>query len=133
MRPDAVITPVTAPASVKISFAATRTTRTPAAFTARASASATSLALSETGNTRPPRSVLSGTPSDSNSTIVSRGDRRLSALYKNLPSPGICRSSVCTSQSFVTLQRPLPVMRTLRPSVRFGSSSTTSPPPQAAI
>ena len=53
--------------------------RAPDAFAKRTSASATSAARSDTGNTRPPRSVLSGTPSDSKNAIASAGEKALAA------------------------------------------------------
>ena len=91
------------------------------------------MALSDAGNTRFPRSVLSFSPCDSKSSIVCVGDRRFSAEYRNLPSPGIFSINVLISQLFVILHLPLPVMRSLRPSSRFGSSSITRIPRSAAV
>ena len=133
IMPDSVLTPQTAPFSQIICFALSRMRRTPLRSIFRVKVPATSFALSETGNTLFPRSVLSGSPSDSKNCIVSRGGNLLSALYKNFPSPGILLRKSFISQLFVTLQRPLPVMRTLRPSSLFCSSRITSSPRCAAM
>jgi hypothetical protein len=86
---------------------------------------ATSFALSDCGKSRLPRSVLSGSPCDSKKAMVSAGEKRLSALYRKRPSPGTLAMKVLTSQLLQRLHRPLPVMRSLRPSLSFGSSRTT--------
>ena len=90
-------------------------------------------ALSDTGNTRLPRSTFSGTPSFSKNAMASRGVNRVSALYKNRPLPGMFPSSVSRSQSLVTLHRPLPVIFTFLPSRSLGSSSVTTAPHRAAV
>ena len=92
-----------------------------------------SKALSDTGNTRFPRSTFSGTPSASKNAMVSRGVNRVSAPYKNRPLPGMLASSVSRSQSLVTLHRPLPVIFTFLPSRSLGSSSVTAAPCRAAV
>ena len=96
------------------------------------SRSATSLALSDTGNTRLPRSVFRGSPLPENHRMTACGGKADRALYRKRPSPGIFESTSRTSQSFVRLQRPLPVMRSLRPSFLFLSTSVTDAPSSAA-
>ena len=87
---------------------------------------------SDTGKTRLPRSTLSGTPSDSKKAIVSRPSQREKALYKNRPLCGTWAKSSSQALSFVTLQRPFPVIFSFFPSRSFGSSSVTATPLRAA-
>ena len=96
------------------------------------SASTMSAALSDCGNTRRPRSVFSGTPSFSKKSIVSDGLKRENAEYKNFPPCTILDISVCTSQLFVRLHLPLPVIISLRPGREFLSYIITSRSRRAA-
>ena len=87
---------------------------------------------SDTGNTRLPRSTLSGTPSPSKKSIASCPSKRENTEYKNRGFCGTWASSSSQVLSFVTLQRPLPVMFTFLPRRSFGSSSVTYAPLRAA-
>lgn len=90
-------------------------------------------ALSETGKTRLPRSVLSGTPSPSKKALVSAGMKRVSAPYRKRPLVGtFAMNSPISGQSLVRLQRPLPVIESLRPQTGFFSNSVTRAPACAA-
>ena len=128
-----VRTPMTLPFSVSTSFTLPCRISTRHFFSFFQSASAMSCALSETGNTRLPRSVFSGTPSPSKKSIVSCGVKWFTAPYKNRPLPGVDSITVRGSQLFVTLQRPLPVMRIFRPSCAFFSNNRTCLPRSAAV
>ena len=122
-------TPATAPFSAKISFAVPLIIFAPPFLAAFTSASTISAALSETGKTLFPRSVLSGTPSDSKKLITSLGSKPEKAEYKNLPFFGTLAISVSTPQLFVTLQRPFPVIISFRPGRSFFSITVTVAPP----
>ena len=86
-------------------------TRTPARSHQCAIVPATSLALSDTGNTRFPRSVLSFSPCDSESSIVCVGDRRFSAEYRNLPVAGDILHKRLDIAVICDIASSLPVMR----------------------
>ena len=131
--PFSPVTAHTAPSAVSTDTARSRAHRTFRRFSSRSSALVMSKALSDTGNTRFPRSTFSGTPSASKNAMVSRGVNRVSAPYKNRPLPGMLASSVSRSQSLVTLHRPLPVIFTFLPSRSLGSSSVTAAPCRAAV
>ena len=60
----------------------------------RSSAPEMSKDLSDTGNTRFPRSTFSGTPSASKNAMASWGVNRVRALYRNRPLPGMLAISV---------------------------------------
>ena len=115
-------TPTQTPFS-KSSFSASARTKCASLAYCRSAAS-TSAARSLWGNTRRPRSVFSGTPRVSNNSMVAAGGKAYSAEYKNRP---LCRTkwrNSRTSQSLVTLQRPLPVMSSFCPGP-LGLCSTT--------
>ena len=95
---------------------------TPAFFTEFTSASTISTALSETGNTLLPRSVLSGTLQFSKKFIVSLLENAEKAEYKNLGFCGIFAIRVSISQLLVTLHLPLPVIITFLAGRSFFSS-----------
>ena len=61
--PFSPVTARTAPSAVTMSTARSRTQRTRSRFSSRSRALVMSNALSDTGNTRLPRSTFSGTPS----------------------------------------------------------------------
>ena len=84
-----------------------------------------SAALSDCGNTRLPRSVLSATPRLSKKSITSAGPKPPSAEYRKRGLTGTLRRTSCTSQLLHTLQRPLPVINSLRPTFSLVSSSVT--------
>ena len=107
--------------------------RTPRLLQIDSSRSATSLALSEHGKTLLPRSVFSSSPFSRKNCITAVGGKAVSELYRKRPSPGIWASTSLTSQSFVRLQRPFPVMRSLRPAFLFFSAKITDAPCSAAV
>ena len=80
MIPSGVLTPQIAPSRVRSSEAEVCSTRTPARRQSRLSSSATSFALSDTGNTRFPRSVFNGRPRLSKKAMASAGEKRFTAL-----------------------------------------------------
>ena len=106
---------------------------TPLRLTHVKSASIMSEDLSETGNTRFPRSVLSGTPCASKNAITSAGEKQPSAEYKKRGFTGTFCKTVAVSQLLHTLQRPLPVINSLRPTFSFVSNSVTHAPFSAAV
>ena len=126
-------TPHTAPFSVSIFVTILFMTLTPSFFISRARASAMSLALSLTGNTLLPRSVFSGTPSSSKKLMVHSASKPANELYIKRGLTGIF--FICSSEGLllVTLQRPLPVMRSFLPSFSFFSKSSTVLPKRAAF
>ena len=83
-----------------------------------------SAARSLWGNTRRPRSVLRGTPSDSNSSIAADGGKAYRLEYRNRPLRRTKGRKSRTSLLLVTLQRPLPVMSSFWPGP-LGLCSTT--------
>jgi hypothetical protein len=89
--------------------------------------------LSEIGKTRLPRSVFSLTPSPSKKEIVSAGDSALRAAYKNLGLRLTLSRKVFTSQSLVTLHRPLPVMASFFPRRPVCSYTVTDAPQDNAV
>ena len=118
ISPRSVATAQTAPlSSVRMCLARSLSTLTPFLRASSARASAMSSALSDSGNTRFPRSVFRATPRPSNSAFVSEVPNLCMALCKKRPSPGMAEMNSRASQSLVTLQRPLPVIRSLRPSI----------------
>ena len=128
--PPAVRTPVILPSAVSSDVTA-RWIHLQSAQYAE-SARTMSDARSETGNTRLPRSVFSGTPRSSKNAMVSCGENAEWALYKNLPLRGIAARNASRSQLLVTLQRPFPVMPSLRPGRSFFSNTVTCAPASAA-
>ena len=131
--PDSSSTPVTCPFSARTSFAACPVKiLAPPSLAKPTKASTMSVAWSETGNTRLPRSVLRGTPSPSKNAMVSAVEKAAMALYKNRPLPRTARIKSLLSQLLVTLHRPLPVIRTLRAGRSFFSSTATRIPRRAA-
>ena len=99
----------------------------------RHSASTISTALSDSGKTRLPRSIFSGTPCSSKKSIVSDGIKREKAPYKKRPFTGtFAIRSLSKLHALVTLQRPLPVIITLRAGRALRSSSSTLLPLRAA-
>ena len=139
ISPSRVLTPVTEKFSVSISSASAVSIFTPLLFTALTSASTISDALSDTGKTLFPRSVLSGTPRFSKNSIVSAVPKSENAEKRNLPFAGTFEISVSRSQLFVTLHLPFPVIISFLPGRRFFSITVTALPPyfsaaaQAAI
>ena len=131
--PASVFTPETAPFSVRSAAALPLTIRTPIRRSHASKASAMSFALSDTGNTRLPRSVLSGTPNSSKNAMARSGGKAVTALNKNFGFRGTFARKSRTAQAFVTLQRPFPVMRSLRPRRFCPSRSVTRAPASAAV
>ena len=99
----------------------------------RSSVSAMSLALSETGNTRSPRSVLSGTPASSKNSFTASGGKAYSELLRKRALVHTFSRNSCGALSFVTLHRPFPVMRSFFPVFPFGSRTVTESPRRAAV
>ena len=115
--PSSSLTPRQAPSAIRSSETRPCLIRAPPVLAYLASASAMSIALSDSGNTRPPRSVLSGTPCSSNKAMQSCGVKAEKALYRNRPPPGTWATASSAVQLLVTLQRPFPVMSSLRPTL----------------
>ena len=61
------------------------------------------------------------------------GGKASMELYKNLPLRGVFCKTSCPVQSFVTLQRPFPVIRSFLPRRSFRSSKSTFCPRLAAV
>ena len=130
--PFSPLTAATWPSSTEIPSARSRTSLTCRRLSSRSSAAVMSNDRSDTGNTRLPRSTLSGTPSPSKKSMASCPSKRENTEYKNRGFCGTWASSSSQVLSFVTLQRPLPVMFTFLPRRSFGSSSVTCAPLRAA-
>ena len=120
-----VLTPVTAPFSDKISTARSHTFSTFFEDAYFKSAPRTSLALSLTGKTLPPRSVFVGTPRAFKCSIISVFVKLSKALYKNLPFVGVFSINSPIGAILVTLHLPFPVMLSFLPQTPFFSISTT--------
>ena len=85
------------------------------------------------GNTRRPRSTFKGTPSSSsNRAITCAGGQAASAEYKKRGLRRTCFKNSCSSQAFVRLQRPLPVISSFLPGVGMCSSTVTRWPARTA-
>ena len=85
------------------------------------------------GNTRRPRSTFSGTPiSSSNRAITCAGGQAASAEYKKRGLRRTCFKNSCSSQAFVKLQRPLPVISSFLPGEGICSSTVTRCPARTA-
>ncbi len=125
--------PCTVPSSNSSCLASPVSISTPLRFMYRINVSTTSTAWSDVGNTRFPRSTLRGRPCASKKDITSRGGNADAALYKKRPLEGTEAISSCTSQSFVTLQRPLPVIINFRPGRAFFSTRQVRSPRAAAV
>ena len=91
-----------------------------------------SAALSEAGNTRLPRSTFSFTPRSVKKRSTSAGVVRLMALNRKRLFRGVAARASSGVQWLVTLQRPLPVMYSLRPTFWLRSTRHTSAPSRAA-
>ena len=131
-RPSSNSTPVQAPFSMFSLTARPSINRAPPCLAYPTIASTISTALSDTGKTRLPRSVLSGTPLSSNSAIISCGVKAVTALYRKRPFSGTLAINSSTEQLLVTLHRPLPVIITLRAGRGLRSMTVTACPCRAA-
>ena len=103
----------------------------PALQARRSKASATSAARSETGKMRLPLSSFTATPSSAKSPQISSLKNREKALCKKRPFLPYWLINSPISPLLVILQRPFPVMRSLRPVILFFSNTTTCAPCRA--
>ena len=85
------------------------------------------------GKTRSPRSMSSRTPCRSKKRMAARLLKAAKAGAKNAAFVRTCAANSSAGRAFVTLQRPFPVMRTLRPDFSIFSSSSTRQPRCAAV
>ncbi len=92
-----------------------------------------SQALPLRGKTRSPRSMSSFTPIRSKKRIAARLLNSANAVAKNAAFVRTCEANSSGGRALVTLHRPLPVMRTLRPDFSIFSSSSTRSPLRAAV
>ena len=120
--------PVTFPFSVKISLTFSFFTVHPYSPNVFLSAFTISWALSDTGKTRLPLSVLRGTPAFSKNAFVSLVSKLLIDAYRNLGFEITFFKNSLLSQSFVTLHLPLPVMASFLPRRSFFSKRVTDAP-----
>ena len=107
-------------------------TRTPRRFTSARSVSTISCAWSLCGNTLSPRSTFSAQPRAVKKSQTARLSNAARLEYINFGLRRICARISSRLLSVVTLQRPLPVMRILRPQRPIFSRSTTCAPAPAA-
>ena len=119
-------TPYTCPPTVRIlSTLVWNHISTPLSRHQYTSASAMSHAFPLLGNTRSPCSTASLTPIRSKNLNTALLLKLRSAGRKNSTSPRIFARHSSSDRMFVTLQRPLPDMRTLRPPFSIFSISRT--------